>query len=98
MNVDSEVTLTGPGAAARVSAVLTFDKDSMRNTTIRLRGHDEALYTVQSSKDFTKTELLDARDGTSVAKIVKRDLLPDQITLRGRPTSSIKSWLRSRRE
>jgi hypothetical protein len=83
MNLDSEVTLTGAGAASHVSAVLIFDKDSMRNATIRLSGHEEALYTLRSGKDFRHTELFDARDGASVAKIVKHNLLPDQITLRG---------------
>jgi hypothetical protein len=98
MNLDSEVTLTGAGVAERVSAILIFDKDSMRNATLRLSGHEEALYTLRSGKDFRHTELFDARDGASVAKIVKHNLLPDQIMLRGRPTMSIRSWLHSRRE
>jgi hypothetical protein len=97
--IDSQLTLTEPSTAEpRTSAILVFDADSMRKTTIRLRGHDEALYSVRSSKDYMTTELLDARTGESVAKIQKRSLLPDQITLRGRATASISSWLRSRKE
>jgi hypothetical protein len=98
-SIDSQLTLIEPSnAEPRTSAILIFDADSMRKTTIRLRGHDEALYTVRSSKDFQMTELLDARNGEIVAKIQKRNILPDQITLRGRDTTSISSWLRSRKE
>jgi hypothetical protein len=97
--LDSELTLTNleaSGVESRTSAVLVFDVDSMRNTTLRLRGHDKALYTVRTSKDTT--ELLDARSDEIVAKIRKRDFLPDQITLRGRDTTSITSWLSSRKK
>jgi hypothetical protein len=77
-------------------AVLAFDQDSMRNTTIRLRGHPETLYAVKSSKDYSSTELHDAQ-GALIAKFQFRDILPDLVTFRDRRKEPIAGWLKSRK-
>jgi hypothetical protein len=92
--MESQVTLVEIRAHAH--AVLAFDQDSMRNTTLRLHPHAEALYTVRSSKDYSSTELRDAQ-GALVARLQFREILADLVTFRDRPKQPIAAWLKSRK-
>jgi len=93
--VDLEAPL--PERSART--VLLFTRDSLLNTTIRIRGTDSAVYVVKTNATSSRTVVSRMIPGSEqgaaqVVRIDRNELFPDKITFGGFPTMKMSDWLK----
>jgi hypothetical protein len=93
--MDSQATLVSPTTPA-AHAILYFDKNSMRNTTLR-HVNGDVTFTVHSNNSCSRTELREGTTDIVVAAFAFRDLLPDTVQFCGEKKMKLNDWLSSRK-
>ncbi|KAJ7603595.1 hypothetical protein FB45DRAFT_908550 [Roridomyces roridus] len=86
----SQITLVDP--APRI--FLTFSRNSMLSTTIRRQPQGNLVYLVTTNMHATTTEVRDADTERPVARIVRKDFLPDTVSFSGGKTVRMNKWLK----
>ncbi|KAH9483432.1 hypothetical protein JR316_0002900 [Psilocybe cubensis] len=97
--MNSQITLVNPQFidANEPAEVLIVYPDNLKNTNIFRAGNEgQPLYTVKSNLAITETTITTPLDdpGVPLAKIERREIVSDKITIRGRETMKTKSWLK----
>jgi hypothetical protein len=89
--MDSQLTLVSIAPAAR----LVFSQDSMKNATLFL--DSGPAYTISTDTSNARTELRAAGTGELLARIVRKEIMPDTITfpaLNGGKEIRLTKWLK----
>lgn len=98
--MDSQVTLIDPSVQSLHGGrtVLSFEVDDMHNTSVRIQGSHQRLYTVQSTKDVSSTKVYRHHTVTEItllAHIERSNIMPDKITFGEGDVMLIGRFLRS---
>ena len=95
--MDSQATLVNPTELPERYAhtELVFDRDSLTNADIRVRGGRAVVYTVRmTGRSLSHTEVTKVASGEVVVGIERNDILPDTIRFRNGPTVKMKKWIK----
>ncbi|KAI0695576.1 hypothetical protein C8T65DRAFT_41651 [Cerioporus squamosus] len=97
--MDSQLTLVNPTELpdrfARTE--LVFDRDSLTNADLRLRGSAAVVYTIRTpGRSFSRTDLckVEGSDSIKLASIQRNEMLPDTITFLGGGPTRTKKWIK----
>jgi hypothetical protein len=93
--MDSQLTLINP-TIPDIHTILYFDKDSMRNTTLR-RADGTVAYIIQSNKSFSRTTIFKGTTDEKFATLAFRNILGDTVQFHTDDKMKISDWLLSRR-
>ncbi len=97
--MDSQITLVNPAELPDRFAhtELVFDRDSLTNANLRLRGGSAVMYTIRTTgRSYSSTELYKVEGGESfkLASIRRNEVLPDTITFLGGAPVRTKKWIK----
>ncbi|KAH8100372.1 hypothetical protein BXZ70DRAFT_186945 [Cristinia sonorae] len=100
--MDTQLTLvdmTAPLPQREARTVLLFSRDSLMNTTLRIRGTQSTVYVVKTNFKSTRTTVSRMIPGSDqgaveVARIDRNDIFPDKVTFEGFPSMKLNSWLK----
>ncbi|TFK78676.1 hypothetical protein K466DRAFT_64360 [Polyporus arcularius HHB13444] len=97
--MDSQITLVNaaelPDRFAHTEFV--FDRDSLTNANLRLRGGSAVMYTIRTTgRSYSSTELHKMEDGESfkLASIRRNEVFPDTTTFLGGAPVRTKKWIK----
>ncbi|KAJ6543842.1 hypothetical protein B0H19DRAFT_1267165 [Mycena capillaripes] len=86
-----------PPLEPAAAVFLDFSRDVLTKTTLSLRGTSSPIYQVSSEDGLSTTHIhrISSSESELLATIARTDLiLPDKITMRGRKTVKVRSWLK----
>ncbi|KAJ6626147.1 hypothetical protein B0H10DRAFT_1999209 [Mycena sp. CBHHK59/15] len=86
--MDSQLTLVNPAPPT----FLTFGTNSMINTTLFL--DTRPAYTISTALQGSTTEIADAGSKEVLARIVRKEVLPDTVAFAGGKEIRVSKWLR----
>ncbi|EGO22013.1 hypothetical protein SERLADRAFT_475122, partial [Serpula lacrymans var. lacrymans S7.9] len=95
--MDSPITYVNSPAPSDASTILDFKRDVMTHTKITVRGDSTTCYTVETFKaGVGGVKTVVRQSNRTLAAIERRDILPDQVTLRdGDAPINLNKWLKS---
>ncbi|THH29023.1 hypothetical protein EUX98_g5162 [Antrodiella citrinella] len=102
--MDTQLTLVdvdAPLPDRHARTVLTFSRDSLLNTTLRIRGSEHVVYVIKTNATSSRTVVNRMIPGSEQAvvqavRIDRNELLPDKVTFEGFPVIKMKDWLKKR--
>ena len=97
--MDSQATLFNPTELPDrfANTELVFDRDSLTNADLRLRGGSAVMYTIRTpGRSVSRTELCKLEDAVPVrlVRIQRNEVLPDTITFLGSAPMKTKKWIK----